>query len=158
MMRLRRALAGMLMTLMATAAVLTVAQPAAAAVPDRCAQYGWESGRVVHVTNDSNGGGADVDATICFVDKGDGSGAALVLVFFEVTDTKANGAGATIRMEWTDYDGVMQYDVPIEAHRAWSLGEVVNGDWHYDYGVKNFYVRACLTNAANEAHHCGGKA
>jgi hypothetical protein len=156
MTRLRRALTGILMALTATAGVLTVAQPASAAIPDYCAQWNWDDGREVHVTNNANGGGASVDATICMAYNSDGT--YISLVVFEVTDTKANGAGATIRMEWADYDGTTHYDVPIEAHRAWSFGETVNGDWRDDRTKTGLFVRACLTNTASEAHHCGGKA
>jgi hypothetical protein len=154
-MRFRRALVGVLVSLMTTTAVLAFAQPASAAMPPFCAEWDWDNGRQVHVTNDANGGGASVDATICWADKG--NGAFIGLVVFEVTDTKANGAGATVRMEWTDYDGKTQYDVPLVSQRAWTAFETVKGDWGLD-GVKNLYVRACLTNTTSEAHHCGAKA
>jgi hypothetical protein len=153
-MKLRRALIGALVTLMATIAFTAVAEPALAA-PGLCSALGYPSGRQVYPTNNNNGGGAYVDATLCW--KSSGNGYYDVYVSWDVTDTEADGAGATIRMEWTGTDGDVHYDVPPSSQRAWSVLETASGNWTRDH-VKGLYVRACLTNTNSEGHHCGSKA
>lgn len=68
-----------------------------------------------------------------------------------------NGAGATIRMEWTGTDGDMHYDVPPSSQRAWTTWATADGDWTKG-NIKGLYVRACLTNTNSEGHHCGARA
>jgi hypothetical protein len=38
-----------------------------------------------------------------------------------------------------------------------AIAETVSGGWERD-SIKGLYVRACLTNTTNAAHHCGAKA
>lgn len=152
-MRLRRILTGALVSLMTTVAVLAVAQPAQA-IPSTCSTYGYANGRNVIVHNDYNTSGAYVYADLCWTSRGNGYYDTLVT--WTVTDTEANGAGATIRMEWTGTDGKTHYDVPPSYQRAWNVWEGVDGFWNKG-NIKNLYVRACLTNTDSEAHHCGAK-
>lgn len=152
-MKLRRALTGALVALTATAAGLVVAQPAYAA-PGLCSGAGYPSGRIVYADNDNNGGGAYVAATLCW--KARGNGYYDTWVTWDVTDTLANDAGATIRMEWTSPDGATRYDVPPSSMRAWTTWSTADGDW-VGSNIKNLYIRACLTNTNSEGHHCGPK-
>jgi hypothetical protein len=151
-MRLRRALIGALAALVATVGFTAVAEPAFAA-PTLCTALGYPSGRIAYdVDNANNGGGAYLTATVCW--RARGNGYYNTFVTWDVTDTKANGAGATIRMEWTGTDGDMHYDVPPSSQRAWTEWTSAEGDWTRD-NIKGLYVRACLTNTNSEAHHCG---
>ncbi|MEU5870910.1 hypothetical protein AB0A73_05035 [Glycomyces sp. NPDC047369] len=154
-MRFRRALVGALTALMAAVAVLAVAEPAAAAIPRNCSRLGYDNGRAVHVTNDNNGGGAEVYADLCYSSIGANLYEAYVI--WNVLDTKENGAGATIRMEWQDWTGDMHYDVPDADGRAWNYGDSIVDFWTGD-NLRGLYVRACLTNTFSEGHHCGPKA
>jgi hypothetical protein len=150
-MKLRRAVTGALVALTAAAAGLVVTQPAYAA-PGLCTAAGYPSGRTVYADNDNNGGGAYVTSTLCW--RARGNGYYDTFVTWDVTDTSANGAGATIRMEWTGTDGDTHYDVPPSSQRAWTAWATADGDWVRS-NIKNLYVRACLTNTDSEAHHCG---
>ncbi|MFG3340323.1 hypothetical protein [Glycomyces sp. NPDC048151] len=152
-MRLRRALIGALAALMATVGFTAVAEPAFAQ-PSLCAQKGYPSGRTVNADNDNNGGGAFVTATLCW--EPDGFGVYNTYVSWTVTDTAANGAGATIRMEWTDPLGEKHYDVPPSSQRAWTAWDTATGTWSR-MNIENLYIRACLTNTNSEGHHCGAK-
>ncbi len=152
-MKLRRALTAALVALTATAACLVVAQPAYAA-PGVCTSLGYPSGRTVYADNDNNGGGAYVAADLCW--KARGNGYYDTFVTWTVTDTLANGAGATIRMEWTGTDGATRHDVPPSNQRAWTTWSNASGDW-VGSNIKNLYIRACLTNTDAEGHHCGPK-
>ncbi len=150
-MRLHRALVGALVTLMATIGVTAIAEPAFA-IPSTCSVYGYANGREVYADNDNNGGGAFVTAILCYTNRGNGYYD--TLVNWTVTDTEANGAGATIRMEWTGTDGQTHYDVPPDYQRAWTAWDTADGTWERN-NIKNLYVRACLTNTNSEGHHCG---
>jgi hypothetical protein len=152
-MKIRPAVAGVLVALMAAVGVVAVASPAAAA-PAICNAAGYTGGREVHIDNDNNGGGAFVSATLCY--KALGNGYFDTYVEWTVTDTDSNDAGATIRMEWTGTNGDTGYDVPPSSQRAWGAWETATGTWSRD-DIKDLYVRACLTNLDSEAHHCGPK-
>lgn len=152
-MKFRRALIGALVTLMATVGVVAVASPAAA-VPSICGAAGYNNGRNVIVHNDLNGSGAYVYADLCY--RSNGNGYYDTAVFWTVSDTLANGSGATIRMEWTGTNGDTGYDVPPASQRAWNYLDAVEGDWSRS-NIKDLYVRACLTNTGSEGHHCGAK-
>jgi len=148
-MKLRRALVGVLVAMLGAVASLAVVSPAQA-VQEVCTRNGYTNGRVARTDNDNNGGGAYVLADVCW--KPLGNGYYSTYVYFYVADTAANDAGAAIRMEWTGIDGETHYDVADP--RAWASGEHAWGDWSKSY-IKNLYVRACLTNAGSEGHHCG---
>jgi hypothetical protein len=138
-----------------TAAVIgsaTIAQPASAAPPSKCTENGWPNGREVYADNANNGGGAMTVATLCWSRQSNGY--YRTWVTYTVWDITANGAGATIRMEWTGTDGDTHYDVPN--NRAWVEGSSATGSWALS-NIKDLYVRACLTNTNSEAHHCGPK-
>jgi len=152
-MRLRRILTGLLAALTATIAFTAVAEPAFAQ-PSACASRDYDSGRIVYLDNDNNGGGAFVTATVCY--EQDGFGYYDTWVGWDVTDTAANGAGATIRMEWTGTDGKVHYDVPPSSQRAWTAWDTASGTWSRQ-NIEKLYVRACLTNTNSEGHHCGAK-
>jgi hypothetical protein len=154
MMQFRRALIGALVALTATIGVVAFAAPASAAAPSICGAAGYTNGRNTIVHNDLNGSGAYVYADVCWKPTGDGFYS--TAVFWTVSDTEADGSGATIRMEWTGTDGRTHYDVPPSSQRAWHYLDAVEGDWGKS-SIKNLYVRACLTNADSEAHHCGAK-
>jgi hypothetical protein len=152
-MRLRRALIGALVALIATIGLVGVAAPVSAA-PAICSAAGYNGGRNVIVDNLSNGDGAYVYADVCYQSLGNGYFD--TAVFWTVTDTLANDAGATIRMEWTGTNGDTGYDVPPTSQRAYGEWNSAEGDWGRD-DIKDLYVRACLTNTGSEAHHCGPK-
>lgn len=152
-MKLRRALIGALVALMAAAGLTAVAEPALAA-SSTCTYIGYQNGRDVVANNFNNGGGAYVEANVCWTSRGNGYYD--VGVFFDVTDTLANGAGATIRMEWDGTDTATHYDVPPSNERAWNSGETRHSFWKKS-NIRLIYVRACLTNKHSEAHHCGAK-
>jgi hypothetical protein len=153
-MRFRRTLTGVLVALMAAALNVGFAMPASAAVPGYCEDLGFSNGRSVRTDNDGNGGGAYVVATLCWTRTANGF--YRTHTSFTVEDTAANGAGATIRIEWTGTDGATYYYVPIPEERAWSKGEIESAEFS-EHDIKALYVRACLTNANNPAHHCGPK-
>ncbi|WP_112135577.1 hypothetical protein [Glycomyces dulcitolivorans] len=153
-MKLRRAVIGALAAMLALAGSLAFAAPAQADVPPKCNTLGYDNGRHVYLNNDDNGGGAFVSAFVCF--EANGSGLYNTYVEWGVTDTAANGAGATIRMEWLDSSGVKRYDVPPSSQRAWALDESATGTWDRN-SIEQLYVRACLTNTDSEGHHCGAK-
>jgi hypothetical protein len=129
-----------------------IAQPAYAAAPSKCTQDGWPNGREVYAENDNNGGGAMVVATLCWISVGDGY--YRTRVTYTVWDIEADGAGAAIRMEWTGTDGATHYEVGN--NRAWVYQSEASGTWSKS-PIKNLYVRACLTNTGNPAHHCSAK-
>ncbi|MEU6247794.1 hypothetical protein [Glycomyces sp. NPDC047010] len=150
-MRLRRAVVSVLAALLGAVASLAVVSPAQA-VPESCTDRGYTNGRIARTDNDDNGGGAYVLADLCW--KPLGNGYYSTYVYYFVQDTEANGAGAAIRMEWTGIDGETHYDVADP--RAWANGEYAWGPWSKS-NIKGLYVRACLTNAGSEGHHCGPK-
>jgi hypothetical protein len=139
---------------MATVGFQVVAEPAFAA-PWNCEIMEYYSGRHVDTDNAANGGGSRVIADVCWNSRGNGY--YNVYVRWSVGDIEADGAGATIRMEYTDLNGVTRYFVPASADRAWTNGSTAHGSWRLN-NVKNLYVRACLTNTDSPAHHCGPKA
>jgi len=153
-MRFRRALIGALVAVMGAVGALAVASPAQA-IPDTCSVWGYANGRTEYVTNDSNGGGARATVDLCYTNRGDGYFNTLVV--WQVVDSAANGAGATVRMEWTGTDGEVHTYVPDDWERAWTAWSTAEGEWEKD-NIKGLYVRACLTNTTNAAHHCGPKA
>jgi hypothetical protein len=153
-MKLHRALVGILTALMATVGFQVVAEPAFAA-PWNCNILEYDNGRHVETTNANNGGGSAISGDVCWTP--DGNGYYKVHVRWTVSDVKADGAGATIRIEYTGKDGATHYLVPASEDRAWTNGESAFGTWNL-YGIKNVYVRACLTNTSSPAHHCGPKA
>ncbi|WP_112135580.1 hypothetical protein [Glycomyces dulcitolivorans] len=150
-MKLRRALVGALVALMAAAGSLAIASPAQA-IPSVCTNNYYANGRTVYADNENNGGGAFVHANICW--DPDGFGMYDTYVEWTVTDTAANGAGATIRMEWLDPNGVKHYDVPPSGERAWTAWDTATGNWDR-MNIEGLYIRACLTNTDSEGHHCG---
>ncbi|MEU5870912.1 hypothetical protein AB0A73_05045 [Glycomyces sp. NPDC047369] len=152
-MKFRRALIGALVTLMAAVGAVAVASPASAA-PAICNALGFPSGRDVYIDNNDNGGGAFVSANLCW--KSNGNGYYDTFVEWTVTDTEANGAGATIRMEWTGTDGDTHYYVPEASQRAWTAWATADGEFARG-NIKGLYVRACLTNTNSPGHHCGAK-
>jgi hypothetical protein len=150
-MRFRRALVGVLVTLMALLGSAVVAQPAhAAPTPQKCLRNGMDNGREVYTDNSNNGGGAMAVVTLCW--RSVGGGWYDTLTEFTVWDIEADGSGATIRLEWTGTDGATHYRVPRS--RAWTYQSQVTAEI-FQLSVKNLYVRACLTNADSPAHHCG---
>lgn len=153
-MKCLRVLAGVLAALMATAGSLVVADPALAALPRLCSDLQWPSGREVELTNNNNGGGSYIAATLCW--GAIGNGYYNTTVSFDVLDDQADGSGATIRMEWTGTDGATHYDVPPAGERAWTYLSQAGGGWNRD-NIKGLYVRACLTNTTLEAFNCGSK-
>jgi len=152
-MRFRRAFIGALAAVLATVGAVAVASPAQAA-PSKCWTLGYDNGREVFASNDYNGDGAFVDALLCWSARGNGYYD--TYVEWTVYDDLANGAGATIRIEWTGTDGALHTFVPPSNQRAWTDGESVNGVKHTD-NIKGLYIRACLTNTSNPWHHCGVK-
>jgi len=152
-MKLRRALVGILTALMATVGIQVVAEPAFAA-PWNCNILEYDNGRHVETTNANNGGGSAISGDVCWT--ANGNGYYTVHVRWTVSDIKSDGAGATIRMEYTGTDGATHYFVPASADRAWANGENAFGTWNLS-NAKNLYVRACLTNTSSPAHHCSAK-
>jgi hypothetical protein len=155
MSRLRPTVCALSVAATAAAGVLAVAVPAYAAVPQLCKDKGYTNGRNVVTDNDNNGGGAYVTATLCW--KPYGSGTYNTFTRYSVRDTAADGAGATIRFEWTGLDsGNTYYYVPDSQYRAWTYGDTVSSDVELG-NIQGLYVRACLTNTGSPAHHCGPK-
>ena len=114
--------------------------------------FGYPSGRTVYADNDNNGGGAYVTATLCWQSRGNGY--YNTFVTWDVTDTLANGAGATIRMEWTGTDGDTHYDV---RRRASALGRLGPPPTATGSGATSRTSTSglVLTSTNSEAHHCG---
>jgi hypothetical protein len=153
-MMIRRMLIGALAALMATVGGLAISSPAQA-IPTTCSNLGYDNGRDGVTDNDANGGGAFVDAILCWSARGNGYYDTYVQ--WTVYDTSSNSAGATPRLEWTGTDGVLHTFTPPSSQRAWANGEYTNGVKHTN-NIKGLYVRACLTNADNPSHHCGPRA
>ncbi|MFG2006906.1 hypothetical protein ACGFNU_47950 [Spirillospora sp. NPDC048911] len=154
-MKCPRTLAAALTATVTAACVVGIAG-AAEAVPTICTDRGYTNGRHVTIDNDNNGGGAYVDANICW--RRIGNGNYYTLTRYHVWDTKANGAGATPRLEWTGLDsGNPYYFVPDSQYRAWNNGDTVSAEIEYN-NIQGLYIRACLTNGNRPAHHCGPKA
>jgi len=147
-----RAIIGTVTAMVAVAGTLTFAAPASANAT--CNTRGYTNGRTVGITNSDNGGGAQVVANVCYTKLDNGLFKAAV--WYTVKDTKANGAGAAIRMEWNSGEGDIHYDVADP--RDWEYDSTeVSGYWGEKTNIKNLWIRACLTNSNSEGHHCSIK-
>ncbi|TDB75122.1 hypothetical protein [Micromonospora sp. KC723] len=140
-----------------TGSLVLPAAAAAAAPPQACADRGFTNGRNVKTSNHFNGGGAYVDAILCW--KSMGNGYYYTWTHYYVEDTLADGAGATPRLEWTGTDGKIHYKVPPTDKRDWVYDGTegrngVRGYMRADH-IKGLFIRACLTNTNSPAHHCG---
>ncbi|GAB3976711.1 hypothetical protein V1634_27560 [Plantactinospora veratri] len=153
-MRRRRFLSYLLTVALAAVGIVTVANPAAAAPPSLCTGLGFTNGRYVSTNNAKNGNGAHLAATLCWQPLGGSPGMYHTYTYWRITDNAANGAGATIRLEWLDFNDRKHYRVPENHMRAWEYGETEAGGMTLT-SINSLYVRACLTNTNSPAHHCG---